>query len=118
MSARQIPLAPSTRIQLKLVPVGSARTLPIDVLIPDGGGACEPAREARVQLFERFRESGSRADYIVTVTPIRADGVALHEYADQITGEDPDELLELALSGALFARTDETDDLLDDPEDA
>ncbi|QGZ54303.1 hypothetical protein [Paraburkholderia acidiphila] len=101
---------------LRLVPVGPARTIPIDVLIPDAGGMREPAREARVQLFERVRESGTHVDYCVVVTPIGADQTAFNDFADQLTGDDPDELVDLALSGVLFARADELDDESEDTE--
>ncbi|WP_159085660.1 hypothetical protein [Burkholderia sp. MSMB0856] len=66
-----------------------------------------------LQLFERFRESGPRVDFCVLVTPVGADHVPLHDYTDELTGDDPDELLDFALAAGTFAAVDELDELLD-----
>ncbi|MBU9615223.1 hypothetical protein KTE96_26155 [Burkholderia multivorans] len=101
---------------LMLVAVGPARTVPMAATIPVVAGDSAALRSVdvcAVQLFERFCESGPRVDFCVIVTPIGADRVPLHSYADELTGGDPDELLDFALAGGAFAAVDELDELLD-----
>ncbi|KWK50420.1 hypothetical protein WT81_33410 [Burkholderia stagnalis] len=77
-------------------------------------------RAARVEVFERVRESGARADWLINATPIGDDNVEWPEYAEWAISEDPEALIELVLPAGVFAagvfvHVDELDD--DEQED-
>jgi hypothetical protein len=104
----------SAGVALTLVAHGPARAVPMAAMIPvAGAGALRSVDTCTVQLFERYRESGPRVDFCVVITPVDADGAPLHDYADELTGNDPDELLDFALAGGAFVAIDELDELLD-----
>lgn len=111
--SHQSSAAPLTTF--RLVAVGPARIVPMAVMIPVAGAAAalRSVDTCTVQLFERYRESGPRVDFCVVTTPVDADGVPLHDYADELTGNDPDELLDFALAGGAFVAIAELDELLD-----
>ncbi|WP_175044924.1 hypothetical protein [Burkholderia lata] len=112
-ASRQFSVVPAPA--LTRVAVGPARAVPMAATIPVAGatGALRSVDTCTVQLFERFRESGPRVDFCVVTTPVDADGVSLHDYADEFTGQDPEELLDFVLSGGAFAAVGELDELLD-----
>lgn len=88
---------------LRLVAVEPARTVTARGVVPSSreGRCYERVRAARIEVFGRVRESGTRVGWLVRATPIGDNDAAWPEYAEQVIGDDLERLIELAMSDAV-----------------